>query len=275
MCKNCSVVKPHLVCPKTNQRATPMTITAKTRTLLRKLVVGADEDSIWRLYSFYEDHGEEAPTQKEIKAGTGLNPKTIKAGTECLEELSLVRVKKAQKNRRSVLVRNVPSLDVDAAISLLLEIYDRRYERKRMNRDDQTANDDPTRFTVEDICEDDDWKKTQPILKKHFGVDRTKPQMLVRKKYFVKLCQLLADQSLDFEDYCRWYQVNKFPYKGFNYGLFLLPSMIEEYRVSKNIQADDYLKTSTNLESDEDFEQEVAESEAWLTEVNKEDEDAE
>lgn len=102
-------------------------------------------------------------------------------------------------------------------------------------------------FTIMDIKADEDWKKAKISLDRHFKEFELNPMVLTRKNRFGKLIELLEDETFDFDRYCEWYADEKYPDAGFNFGLFLYPNVIDEYRnVATDLaESEQHLHTSS------------------------------
>ena len=243
-------------------RALPTTMGA-----LWRLAVATNRKELPILWLYYAECGEDAPTQAIIHKETGLALKDIKAGTDGLEKVGLVRVTRLPSNRRLVRAINVfSSLDVDVSSSYILQEYSKRYKKKEENRPvyvqtGKLKTDTRVGFGVEDIKSDEDWKKAEAILLKYFKPYSINPVFLTKKNFFMKLLELM--DSVDFDAYCKWYRVEKYPVKKFHYGLFLYPGMINEFEDAME-DSDSYLRTSTNMEGDESYQRLLEEQDKVL-----------
>lgn len=246
-----------------------MKIMSSTRTLLRELAVAIDKAEILVLFSYYEDFGKIGPTQDEIFKATRIPKKSIKAATDGLVDIGFLKREVTPHNRRRVYPSNISSLDVDESSSLILDHYSSRYTRKETRPGYvQTGNSSNSpsggnlkgRWTAADIANDEDWKKLKLVLLKYFKPSEVNPVFLTKKNYFGKLLTLVG--NVDFEAYCKWYRVNKYPSKKFHFGLFLYPSMLTEYEDSK--EDDPYLNVSTKMENSEGYRRLLEEQEKTL-----------
>jgi hypothetical protein len=118
-------------------------------------------------------------------------------------------------------------------------------------------------FTVKDIREDEDWKKAYEVLKKYFKDFEVDPKSLTKKRRFSALVGLLEDEGFDFNGYAHWYEQFKYDDRGFNFGLFLYPGMISEYR-SYAEQSGKYLNVSSRLKNSETFKSDVEKTKEFL-----------
>lgn len=123
-------------------------------------------------------------------------------------------------------------------------------------------------FSVMDIKLDSDWKTAEPVLKQYFKGFEIDLNILARKHRFQQLVELLADPSIDFGDYCTWYHREKYPEKGFTWGLFLYPGMIEEYRDASEREGK-YLKTTTRLAESDSHKETVEQTKAFLKKLKE------
>ncbi len=114
--------------------------------------------------------------------------------------------------------------------------------KKKKKSQDKPKKKSTGGFSEKDIRADGEWQKAELILEKYFRPREINPKSLTAKKRFEKLCELISDETFDFEAYCKWYKEEKYPDKKFNYGLFLFPDMIEEFRESQEGNDDTYLK---------------------------------
>ena len=252
-----------------------MRILERTFSILWRLAAKSNHPEILLLYLYYCENGKNAPTQKEIKEATGISLKTIKAGTDSLEALELVSIEALPRNKRKVLPRNIFSLDVDASYSVILDIYSYRYKNKNRidsNSDVQTEkpngnSNSHLNWSVEDIKADEDWQKAKDILLKYFKPFQINPVFLTKKQGFSRLVTLM--DSVDFDKYAEWYRINKYPLKKFNYGLFLFPGVIEEFKESVEDSADPYLNVTTRMESSNEYQNQLKEQEELLVQFKK------
>lgn len=93
---------------------------------------------------------------------------------------------------------------------------------------------------------DKDWISAKAILARHIPESFLDPLRLGEKR-FMKLCELLLDESFDLEAYSKWYRTEKFVRLRFNWNMFLLPSMVDEYRIiaSDLAESEQHLRTSS------------------------------
>lgn len=134
--------------------------------------------------------------------------------------------------------------------------YDRYFRLREKKRTLQAATD---------IKVDRDWKRASGILGRYFTESEINPSTLVRDNRFMKLCSLLLEEEFDFSVYCQWYKEIKYPTKGFNYGLFLYPNMVDEFRKdAKRWKGKKrYLKTTT-MWKDEVLDKRAEATREWI-----------
>ncbi len=247
-------------------------ISSKTRTLLRELAVESEHFELLVLFSYFEDHGQDAPTMAEIKEGTNIrSPHTIKAARDTLERTGFITTTHKKGRRIVVEVKNIFQIDIAQSILILYDSYNiRREENKKkegpgdINLEKSSTGGKGRNWSLEDILEDEDWKKAEAILLKYFPKNKINPVFLTKHHGFSKLIQLMDE--VDFDKYCKWYRVNKYPRKKFNYGLFLYPAMVEEFKDEElEGKTDSYLNTSSNLENDDGYRRLVEEQDKVLT----------
>lgn len=248
-----------------------MIITSRTRTNLRKIAVESGKYELLLLFSYYEDHGHEAPTQQEIHKELGLSIRSIRLGTQALEAVGFVKIERKKRNRRAVVPSNISKTNATES-SLVLDIYSRLALESSTSLDSRIEQKDSDavvfgnknsemrsrtshlkgHWSVEDIQSDDDWKKAEAILLKYFKPFQINPVFLTKKKnMFSNLMDLL--ERVDFDAYCKWYRVNKYPTKKFYYGLFLYPNMIEEFESDMEESNDAYLHVTSKMENNSEY----------------------
>ena len=118
---------------------------------------------------------------------------------------------------------------------------------------------------------DPDWKKAEKSLLKYFKKYEVDPRILVKKNRFTKLMEIFTDDSVDFEVYCKWYHNEKYMDKGFNFGLFLYPNMIEEFKDMDDREGK-YLKTSSRMVTSESHKKGVVETKKFFETLQEDDE---
>jgi len=239
--------------------------------MLLKIVAETNKDSILRLMIYYVANDDEPHTREDTRKATGLDNKTIKVVREILEDYGFITVTKEGK-RFKVTVENpisVSNIGEVPIISYILNKFNSRYKDNiSYFPDNQEVSSD---FTVEDIEADDDWNRVKPILDKYFKPYQYHPQHLVtRKKYFTPLVKLITDPEVDFDAYCKWYRVNKYPRYKFNYGMFLTPGMITEYRNTLEGDEDSRYTNTSKMHESDSFKKSVEESQDFLDEIARE-----
>jgi len=124
-------------------------------------------------------------------------------------------------------------------------------------------------FSLWDIQHDADWAIAKKELEKYFKGFEIDPNVLVRKRRFESLISLLSEEGFDFAGYCAWYAGHKYASAGFNFGLFLYPNVIAEYRDRKKIEGK-YLKTSSRLKESDGFKADVDRTKDFLNRLEDE-----
>ncbi len=221
------------------------------------------------LYGYYCVVDGKGITREEIKEATGLSLDNIRRDNKALEAMKLLIIKAGNNHKTIFDIQDIfESLNLNT-VSLLFSVYKDHTRNKEEGPDSvQVQAGD---FSESDIRNDEDWKKAEPVLSKYFKSFQMHPRHLTRKKRFEKLCDLLSDSTFDFDAFCKWYRVEKYPWKKFNYGLFLCSDMVAEFRdVAEDEKDDIYLKTSSRLEDSESFKKGVAETNKFLEKIQKE-----
>ena len=201
------------------------------------------------LYAFYVDHSGESPTHIQIRDETGLNQYEIKRFREALEVANLIVVNPSGK-RLHVTINEFFSITENNVLLLTSKLIDTS-KKKEEERNFSYGKNSGTRFTEDDIRSDEDWQKAESILLKFFKPSRITPRDILRKNYWKRLVDLLEDESIDFEEYCRWFREKKYVRMGFNFGLFLTPSMVVEFREVQ--EGDTYTGVSDRMIDSEEF----------------------
>ncbi len=226
------------------------------------------------LYFYYCTMSGKEVTAKSAKEATGLDQqnKNISWNIRILEQLKFISFKVGSKNRKIVKAHDVyknPSMSRLSSLFLFSSPTHTSKKNRKESLDDTNAQVGD--FSESDIRNDEDWKKAEPILLKYFKPHQIHPRHLIYKKRFEKLCDLLSDATFDFDAFCKWYRAEKYPLRKFNYGLFLYPDMIAEFRDVVDDEKDDiYLKTSSRLEDSESFKKGIAETDAFLEKITRE-----
>lgn len=210
------------------------------------------------------------PTSKNAakKAMEIKNDKTMTKNFQILEEMGFISQRPAGENKIFVDINEIyGSLNIRKLSLLLFSINNTTSDQK--TREDG-ANVEAGGFSEADIKMDADWKTAEPILLKYFKPYQISPLKLTKKKRFEKLCELLSDETLDFDAFCKWYRIEKYPQRKFNYGLFLYPDILAEFRDSQEEDDDVYLKTTTRIQDSESHKRGVQETNKFLEEIQEE-----
>lgn len=173
---------------------------------------------------------EAAELLERTKVKNSVRYKTVNMKADILKELSAsASASSSSSPKLSRLSRIVRAILDSRAVPIKNISYD--YSRGR--REAKFANDK-------------DWIAAKAILARHIPESFLDPLRLGEKR-FMKLCELLLDESFDLEAYTKWYRVEKFVRLRFNWNMFLLPSMVDEYRIiaSDLAESEQHLRTSS------------------------------
>ena len=193
--------------------------------------------------------------------------KTLTKSFRVLEDMGFISQRPAGNNKIFVDLHKIHgSLNV-RKLSLLLFSLNTTTSKGETIEDVTKA--EAGGFSEAEIKMDADWRTVEPVLLKYFKPYQISPVKLTTKKRFEKLCELISDETFDFEAYCKWYRVEKYPQRKFNYGLFLYPDMIAEFRDSRE-DDDTYLKTTTRIQDSESFKKDVQKTKKFLKEIQEE-----
>lgn len=235
------------------------------------------------LYLFYCLNGKNAPTRDEIQKGTGLSLNTIRKHDRVLTELgAITRVKvKGKRNVCEVVAVDIDNPTTPRVLSSIISILNIATQKSNAslilhNRYNNNIGEISTtgygRFTSElDIANDTDWIAAKVHLIKYFKEYELNLSTLAKKNRFSKLVELLIDESFDFPGYCKWYYDNKYRDCKFNFGLFLYPSLLGEYR-SSLVTDGKYLRTSSRMAENESFKAGLKKTKDFLKNLEDEDE---
>lgn len=94
---------------------------------------------------------------------------------------------------------------------------------------------------------DPEWLESKKVLLSYFKQKEVHSKIVISKSRFSKLLELRSDENVDFEEYAKWYKDTKYSSRGFTWGLFLYPAMIEEYKEAIHAvrKVDKYKKTGS------------------------------
>ena len=218
---------------------------------------GIFRSSTITIYVFLRLHLGEILKYEDIAAYTGLHANTIYAETTALEAANLVKKIKVKKSFRYT-TRNMPtglikdlltptpttsSSSSSSRISRLSRVIgpiiasspikNLKYNYSRGRREATFVNDK-------------DWISAKAILAKYFPESFLDPLRLGEKR-FMKLCALLLDDDFDLDEYTKWFKDEKYVRLHFNWNIFLLSSMIDEYRAvaTEVAESEEHLHTSS------------------------------
>jgi len=225
------------------------------------------------LYAYYALEADSRPSLQEIHSKTTLSQATIRRHDKVLSAIGAIEitVHKGRGVKRDVVVNpvkkptiplplllynilNIPSQKSNAFLILKGDTSDSNIYKDIYTKEEQRGARGFS--STADIKSDSDWKAMEILFKARFEPFEYAPERIVGKHRFDRLIELYTDTTLDFEGYLDWYTKNKYPGKGFNFGLFLLPSMIKEYRL-ESAKVAPYLKTTTNIQASEEFHSQV------------------
>lgn len=248
------------------------------------------------LYLYYCTCGTDRPTRKEVYAGTGLSLNTVRAHDRLMVHLGLIE-KESAKGKKSIITPlnllrtptpttppdSTSSSSSSSSTSKILDIKSQKdIARKKFLEDIGVyeyvgirggSGRGSGQFSEMDISHDEDFLEAKEQLLKFFKPYEIDPRILLKKHRFSKLVDLLEDKSFDFERYCEWYAEHKYSRYGFNFGLFLYPAMIAEFRHFQERGGKDgkYLKSKSVGES-ENFKSGVKRTKAFLSKLEDDDE---
>lgn len=246
--------------------------------LVQELVIS--EKTVF-LYLYYCIYGHTSPTQKEVKEQTRLSFPTIKTHTKILEVIGGITREKGSDRQMKVNVSDITPFPSSSykKVQSILDIRSQKEDvHEYLSEGTGTLSGSKKRtdggsvgFSVADILADEDWQTAKISLEKHFKKFEIDPKPLINKKRFSKLVELLADETFDFPNYCEWYHNEKYGEKGFNYGLFLYPNVLDEYR-DAYAEEGKYLRTSSDIQNSESFKKGVKETHKFIEGLVEEDE---
>ena len=196
------------------------------------------------LYLYYCTCGTDTPLRSDIQKGTGLALTTIRTHDRVLEALGLLVRGKSTGRGKGVKITlfNVekPTTPPSTTITNIIDIKSQKDLRRYFGSNGSVSDIHNTniysrgggsgRLSAWDIAHDADFLKARESLLKRFQEFEIDPVDLLKKNRFATLVDILTDEGFDFDGYCEWFYKNKYPARGFNYGLFLYPRMIAEYR---------------------------------------------
>lgn len=233
----------------------------------------ARELHLCRLYMYLCGTEEDPIKLETVKRETGLYQQSLKLHLEALEAIGYIST--SSNNHRAV--KGIEVLEpftftLSSSIPLLTNIlYGNSVVIEEEGKGRRKSKTTKEGFTLEDIKDDDDWKRVEPILLKYFKPMQIDPsrflaEVAIRKSYWRKFNDILDDKDVDFEEYCRWYRKEKYPRVKFNYGLFVLESMVAEFK--EDTEPDSYLDVSRSLEEN-NHKADVEKADEWLVQFDK------
>lgn len=221
-----------------------------------------------RLYTYLCGTEEDPVRLETVKRDTGVYQQSLQLHLKALQAAGFIRMEDGgnSRNLKSLEICDVVNFTLSSSISLLTTILygnvieEEIGERKRKVRATKEG------FTREDIESDADWKQAEPILLKYFKPTQIDPARFltdaaIKKSYWRKFNDILDDKDVDFEEYCRWYRKEKYPRMKFNYGLFVLESMVAEFK--EDSEPDAYLDVPGSL-AKSDHKADVEKTKEWI-----------
>lgn len=209
------------------------------------------QPSIICIYVYLRLHSGEVIKYKDIVNNTRLHVNTIYKQITTLETSNLVERTKVgksfqynTKNMSSSLVKkllkSIPTSTLPSSSSRTST--NTNTKTKRLGYDNSRSS----RGNVGVDVSDKDWIAARAIIVRHIPESFIDPTRL-REKRFMKLCGLLLDESFDLNAYAKWYRVEKFVRLRFNWNIFLLASMIDEYQIVAGdlAESEEHLHTSS------------------------------
>ena len=206
------------------------------------------------LYLYYCLHAEESPTWEELQKGTALSLRTLRQHNRVLEAMGAIshppRVPGHKGNPVAVhpLGCHTTPPPSSSSLSLLLNLASQKSNIEIKRKSEGCG----TPFKIVEIQKDADWLKAKESLSLYFKDFELDLNVLLKKNRFSTLMSLLLEEGFDFPGYCRWYHEYKYGEKGFNFGLFLYPAMVEEFREYVEREGK-YLKTTTRMVDNDSF----------------------
>jgi len=214
---------------------------------------GVFQPSIVCIYVYLRLHSGEVVKYKDIVNNTRLHANTIYKQITTLETSNLVKRTKVgksfqydTKDMSSSLVRkllkSIPTSTLPSSSSRTSTSTNSK--TRRLGYDSSRGS----RGNVSVDVSDKDWISAKAILVKHIPesfIDSTR----MSEKRFMKLCGLLLDESFDLDAYAKWYRKEKFVRLRFNWNIFLLASMIDEYQIVADdlAESEQHLHTSSKV----------------------------
>lgn len=222
---------------------------------------GFDKPCLAVLYCYFGSL-EGAPTSlKAAKGETKIDEKRLSKNFKILKECGFITVSKAKNSKMIVEMEDIfGNLNLRRLTLVLNSIHTTTTSKTNNSK---SAEDEDGGFSESDIRDDEDWKKAEPILAKYFKPFQIHPKNLTKKKRFEALVELLSDKTFDFEAYCKWFRAEKYQHTKFNYGIFLYPGVIEEFR-EHDEETGKYLKTTTRMENSESHKQGVKDTKEFI-----------
>lgn len=232
------------------------------------------------LYLYYCTCGNDTPLRNDIQKGTGLALTTIRTHDRVLEALGLLVRGRSTGRGKGVQITlfNVekPTTPPSSSLTNIIDIKSQKDLRRHFGSNGSipdiynSSRGGSGRLSAWDIAHDEDFLRAKKALLKRFQEFEIDPVVLLKKNRFATLVDILTEEGFDFEGYCEWFFKNKYPIRGFNYGLFLYPRMVAEYRhwISTNRgRGTAYHKPKDSLERSDSFQNGVERTKKFLSEL--------
>lgn len=221
--------------------------TASTWILVRKIAAASGLPQFMLLFSLYAEHDGDSVIQSVIRKEARVDTNAQKPFREAMEEIGLISCERKGKQWYvTVLNPDINNINISSSATLIHDSFKDRKEKKR-----DPDIDIKREHILEDIEQDEDWPGIKETLLKYFKPYQITEKSLSSKNYWDRLNALLMDEDIELDQYAKWYRINKYPKLKFNWGLFLLDTMISEFK--DDDEADNYLEVSSNFENDAAF----------------------
>lgn len=241
-------------------------------TLIRDKVIN---DKVLILYLYYRINARKSPSRATTREETGLAFDTIDKHAEKLEELGVLRRRRVKggkyilETKELVLtVSSTKRIYSSSRVSSLDHSRDKRDldRSRRLEGSRETRSRKKKRWGLVSVKNDKDYQFARDELEKHFKKHEIDPKQLTRKNRFDHLCELLLDEDFDFPSYCEWFAREKYNSTGFNFGIFLYPNIIGEFR-DQYAEEDVYLRTASHLSKSESHAKGIRKTNEFLDKI--------
>lgn len=253
-----------------------MIIDNTTYEAVRSLSVRSGISAFLVIFPYLCFREDEPITYSEIQKSTGLSYKVMKYVIDCLEKVNIIKQTNLKSRKKKFEILDFHG-DFDLARILLLNSdnsivhtegsesikYIERRRRRRPPARPRAREGYSQKFNISDVESDSDWKEIEEILLQYYKPGIIHPRSLVgEKQYFSRLCTVWENLGRKkFDAYAKWYRINIYPNKKFNYGLFLYPGVIAQFEESQDEDIEDqrYMNTGA-LRNSEKFKTAVEKS---------------